>query len=201
MDINAIPKPARIAKLPLDPRGYPIPWFVSVAADLRFADGRKKCRAFQFDLCWVCGEKLLPNVYAFVGGPLSVRNRIFGDWASHVECAEYSVKACPFINGTMTKRRDTEPTHPDLKTHTGDPTQLYHVVPYTAIVVAKSVEKIPRREIFEAKKIIRTIWYKAGEEVTAGEVQGWLEETRYFQTHAQQFRESARGRPARNTRV
>ena len=53
--------PLRLRKLPLDPRGYPVPWFVAWVdgvPEFRAVDGRKFVQAVRAKLCWVCGEPL-----------------------------------------------------------------------------------------------------------------------------------------------
>lgn len=93
------PLPPRIAKLPLDPRGYPIPWFVADVdgkRDFRVADGAKRVRAVKERLCWLCGEKL-GRYLAFVIGPMCAVNRNTSEPPCHRDCAEFAVQACPFL--------------------------------------------------------------------------------------------------------
>lgn len=91
--------PDRIKKLPLDPRGYPIPWFVGTVdgkRDFRVADQKKRAMAVRLNLCWVCGEKLGTHL-AFVIGPMCAVNRNTSEPPSHFECATFAVTACPFL--------------------------------------------------------------------------------------------------------
>lgn len=93
------PLPARFKKLPVDHRGYPIPWFVADVdgkRDFRMADGAKRVRAVTQHLCWLCGEKLGRHL-AFVIGPMCVVNRNTSEPPSHRECAEFALQACPFL--------------------------------------------------------------------------------------------------------
>ncbi len=105
--IPSFPMPPAIARLPRDARGYPTPFFVATVngerSDLRIADVAKRELCFKQDLCWVCGTKL-EKLRVFVGGPCACHNRVFGDWASHVLCAEYALHVCPFLNGEMARR-------------------------------------------------------------------------------------------------
>jgi hypothetical protein len=99
--------PRRIAKLPLDERGYPIPFFVAYGddgkPDFRAMDADKWGRAVRDKLCWVCGEKL-GRYKAFTLGPMCAINRTSGEPPSHRECAEFSARACPFLTNPSQKR-------------------------------------------------------------------------------------------------
>jgi hypothetical protein len=115
----------RIARLPIDERGYPVPAFVQW---MEFVDGKPVARprgvgipefrmanpmhlrdCITEDLCWVCGEKLGVN-RAYVIGPMCVINRNSAEPPSHVDCAEWSVKGCPFLTKPQMKRREDELT-------------------------------------------------------------------------------------------
>jgi len=123
----------RIAKLQIDPeRGYPVPWFVQWIdgkPEFRLGDSEKYLLAIKQKLCWVCGESLaldgkgkLMHVHdrlmAFVIGPMCCINRISGDPPSHPECAEWSVKGCPFLAKPQMVRREDEQVN-EMKTNVG----------------------------------------------------------------------------------
>jgi hypothetical protein len=102
------PLPARIAKLPVDARGYPVPWFVAWVdgkPEFRAMDGRKFVEAIQHGRCWVCGQPL-GHTFAFTVGPMCAVNRISAEPPSHRECAEFSAKACPFLTKPQMRRRE-----------------------------------------------------------------------------------------------
>lgn len=104
----------RIAKLPVDERGYPVPFFVAWIngkPEFRIADSDKMKAAFIRKLCWVCGEPLRGEK-TFAIGPMCVVNRVSSEPPSHYECAEWSVKACPFLNRPNMKRRTEEAFEP-----------------------------------------------------------------------------------------
>lgn len=93
------PLPDRIKRLPIDARGYPIPWFVAEVdgkRDFRIADQNKRVRAANQRLCWLCGEKL-GRYMAFVIGPMCAVNRNTSEPPCHRDCAEFAVQACPFL--------------------------------------------------------------------------------------------------------
>lgn len=102
------PLPDRIKKLPVDERGYPVPWFVewiNGKPEFRIADGRKKVQAVNEHLCWVCGQRL-GTYLCFVIGPMCAVNRITSEPPTHRECAEWSAQACPFLSRPHSKRRE-----------------------------------------------------------------------------------------------
>ena len=102
--------PQRIAKLPVDERGYPVPWFVDWIdgkPEFRAMDPDKWLRALREKLCWVCGERL-GRYMVFIAGPMCGINRTSSEPPSHKECAEWSVRNCPFLNDPHAIRRVDE---------------------------------------------------------------------------------------------
>lgn len=98
------PLPHRIRSLPVDARGYPIPWFVADVGgvrDFRVADAEKRARAVRHRLCWICGHALSgprqERLLHFVIGPMCAVNRVSSEPSSHLDCAEFAVRACPFM--------------------------------------------------------------------------------------------------------
>ena len=96
-------------RLPLDHRGYPIPWFVwrdeHGKEDFRIMDTDKRARAMKHDLCWLCGQPL-GRYKTFVAGPMCVVTRTSAEPPSHYECAKFAVLACPFLLLPRAQRRD-----------------------------------------------------------------------------------------------
>jgi hypothetical protein len=110
--------PASIRRLPVA-RGYPIPFFVDVVngePDFRIANPRKLRACIQDARCWVCGEPLhrsrvgFKSTLAFAIGPMCAINRISSEPPSHVDCAEWSVRNCPFLARPHMRRREDELT-------------------------------------------------------------------------------------------
>lgn len=98
--------PGKMRRLPVDHRGFPVPWFVAwVDGEPCFpvADGRKFNEALEKDLCWVCGGSL-GRLAAFVIGPMCVVNRTTSEPACHPECARFSARNCPFLTKPRMKR-------------------------------------------------------------------------------------------------
>lgn len=102
------PVPGRMLKLPLDHRGYLIPWFVATqddgTRDFRFADERKRVKCAKERLCWLCGEKM-GRYMCFVVGPMCVVNRNTSEPGCHKDCAVFAVTACPFLMRPQAKYR------------------------------------------------------------------------------------------------
>jgi hypothetical protein len=104
------PLPDRLKHLPIDDRGFPIPWFVAWIdgkPEFRAMDGDKWRKAVRDRLCWVCGGPMGVNV-AFVAGPMCGINRISSEPPSHLECARWSARNCPFLANPNQVRREDE---------------------------------------------------------------------------------------------
>jgi hypothetical protein len=102
--------PARVARLPKDMRGYPVPWFLAwlsmgaecdpatpgAEPDFRVIKSGARSDAWNHRKCWICGDVMgVHRIY--VVGPMCVVNRTTMEPPCHRECAEYAAKACPFL--------------------------------------------------------------------------------------------------------
>src|SRR5882672_8370685 len=98
--------PERMRSLPLDQRGYPIPWFVHIdekGPDFRVVKRGAVTGAYRGGTCWLCGYKL--GVYkTFVIGPMCGMNRVTSEPPCHRECALYAAQACPFLTRPLAVR-------------------------------------------------------------------------------------------------
>jgi len=106
------PLTPRFAALPMDERGYPVPFFVQWVdgkPDFRIMDGAKLVRCVKERLCWTCGQPL-GRWLAFVIGPMCTVTRTTSEPASHRDCAEWSVLGCPFLSRPNMVRREDELT-------------------------------------------------------------------------------------------
>jgi hypothetical protein len=100
--------PERMRSLPIDTRGYPVPWFVAWVngePDFRIADGQKLYRALRQGCCWVCGEPV-GKFKTCVIGPMCAVNRTTAEPPCHLECAIFAATACPFLRLPRAQRRD-----------------------------------------------------------------------------------------------
>jgi len=103
--------PERMKHLPLDDRGYPIPYFVPIVnglPDFRFQDARKKEACRKFMKCSVCGGRLLDKDFWFIQGPNGLQNSIGSDEAMHEECAKFSIAHCPHLLYEKSDRRTSD---------------------------------------------------------------------------------------------
>ena len=102
------PIPSRVRSLPVQ-NGYPVPWFVAEIDgkyDFRIIGKHKLIDAIKQNKCWICGEKLGAYL-AFPIGSMCAINRTISEPPSHTECAEWSIKACPFLAQRQEHRRKT----------------------------------------------------------------------------------------------
>jgi hypothetical protein len=100
--------PSRMQTLPIDDRGYVVPWFVDWIdgkPEFRAMDLTKWIRAVKEKLCWVCGERL-GRYMTFVAGPMCGINRTSSEPPCHLECARWSARNCPFLNNSNAIRRE-----------------------------------------------------------------------------------------------
>lgn len=108
--------PDRIKRLPVDSRGYPVPKFVrwvDGVADFRLADTRWLHTALAARRCFLCGETL-GRYMAFVIGPMCAINRVTAEPPTHLDCAQYACRACPFLTYPQ-RGRNTAGLPADLK--------------------------------------------------------------------------------------
>lgn len=106
--------PAIMRELPIDERGYPIPYFVPIVngkADFRYQDAKKKDACMKYGKCSICGKKLFKDSYWFISGPMGLQNRVASDAPMHEDCARFSLMACPHILLQKADRRSEDITH------------------------------------------------------------------------------------------
>lgn len=98
--------PWQMAGLPLDHRGFPVPFFVAWQDGkpmFPVMDPRKMQQAHHRDLCWVCGKKNY-TYKCFVIGPMCCINKINSEPPSHYDCARFSALNCPFLSQPRMRR-------------------------------------------------------------------------------------------------
>lgn len=102
--------PIRMMDLPLDERGYPVPWFVAFLngkPEFRVMDPEKWKRAVTEKRCWICGQKLGAYL-CFVLGPMCGITRTSSEPPCHRECARWAARFCPFLARPHMTRRGQE---------------------------------------------------------------------------------------------
>lgn len=164
--------PQQILDLPRDDRGFPIPYFTHYedgSPDLRVADGRKQVECRDGQKCWVCGQSN-DGDKAFIGGIMSYRNRTYSDAPSHVECAIFSAKHCPHLNGSLKKRRTN-----DLPDGSVTPVGMIEARPENVIVVVTN-DFLYFRQIglFRVAVVDRCVCFNGGERLPRSKVQKLL---------------------------
>lgn len=118
------PLPDRMKQLKIDSRGYPVPWFVAWLSEkpaegvepkevtpgegypeFRVLRRRAVREALQFDQCWICGGQM-GRYKAFVIGPMCMVNLVNSEPPSHIDCADFAARACPFLSRPSMVRRE-----------------------------------------------------------------------------------------------
>jgi hypothetical protein len=119
--IRDIPLPPRMRSLPISDKGFPVPWFVSWVddaghrlprgqgtPDFRSIDPNIVASCHNRRVCWLCGQPLGTRgsraIKAFVIGPMSAATRTSSEPPSHLDCARYAVRACPFLSQPRARR-------------------------------------------------------------------------------------------------
>jgi len=97
------PVPARLAHRPTH-GGLVVPWVSVILADgtpvLGNLHGTRADKAFLDKLCQICGEKMTRPIVLFSSESSHSRGRT-SEPGMHPECAAYSAKSCPMVNGRM----------------------------------------------------------------------------------------------------
>ncbi len=102
MNWKDVPIPPRMAALPKDPRGFPVPHIV-----IRDKDGKPVFSANDTvvvmqgklkKLCGVCGQALGSDSWV-LGGPMSAFHPqgVYIDNPIHKECGVYALQVCPYL--------------------------------------------------------------------------------------------------------
>lgn len=164
-------EPRRIAALPHDKHGRPVPFFVAWVdgqPDHRIADQPKVLDAVRFDLCWICGE---PGgaFKAFTVGSMCVVNRVAAEPPAHRECAVFSVMSCPFLTRPNMVRRENG--KPDGVVDPGG-TMLLRNPGAIAVWVTKkfAIQPTPTGPLWRFGDPTEVLWYAEGRTATRGEV-------------------------------
>lgn len=98
----ATPVPKSMRTLERDARGYPIPWIVlrdkTGAPQFTINESRLVSDCLTKRLCAICGKRISGGFW-FVGGSRAFLHErgAFLDPPTHMECAEYALRVCPFL--------------------------------------------------------------------------------------------------------
>jgi hypothetical protein len=169
--IRDIPMPERLARRPVSERGFPVPWFVSFIGgkwDFVNLDPNKIGEAYHRNLCFLCGGTL-GRFKAFVIGPMCSINRISAEPPAHKECAEYAVRACPFLARPNAKRNEAAHVQ---SADTIPGIAIEHNPGATLIWVTKHFKPINVRggALFQLGPPVEVLWFAEGRQATRAEI-------------------------------
>jgi len=183
--IQTTSAPPEIARLPVDTRGYPVPWFVAYfngKPDFRIPDPAKVLKAMQQQRCYICGGPLSTRK-TFVFGPASVIQYIAGEPPSHMNCAVYAVQVCPWL--ALPKARRREANMPDLSqlpVAVSDGTYMIQSNPgISALTTVKRYAIGSNADgslLLHFDKVENVAWYRERRLATRAEVMSALERSR-----------------------
>lgn len=165
------PLPPRVAALPVDKRGYPVPWFVTWVngePDFRIVESRKVFLGHTQHLCWICGQPL-GRTFSFVAGPMCAVNRTSAEPPSHTDCGQFAATACPFMLLPRAQRREsnlpegtTEPAGVMIKRNPG--------VAMVWVTKQYRIHLHPEGPLFQFGDPIQVHWYACGQPATRQQV-------------------------------
>jgi len=174
-DIAEPPKLMR--HLPIDKRGYPVPWFVdwlpNGEPEFRAMDRRKFNAAIDDKLCWTCGNKLFGE-QVFCIGPMCAVNRLSSEPASHWQCAVYAAQNCPFLSKPQMVRRKDGLT--DVGAAAGEMIErnpgvtLLWYTRYHRILEIRNRPGAGNGRLFQLGRAYKVEWYCRGRIATRAEI-------------------------------
>lgn len=160
-----VPRPARMAHLDTDPRGYVVFFCIQPEPgdplDFRYLNGNQIGRCINERRCMICGTRLGSQM-VFVGGPLSVRNRTFADPPAHDDCTRYALRVCPYLTIPRYSHSVDRPAlaqHPDA---VGDPTASHVKPDRWALYRCRGyrVEMVEGKPLFVAQQALSIEWWQ-----------------------------------------
>jgi hypothetical protein len=175
VSLKDLDMPVRIKRLPVDHRGFPVPKFVAWPngeADHRVVNLDRFTPSVKQRLCWICGEPM-GRYYVNIIGCMCAVNRVISEPPSHLDCAEFSVKACPFLSRPQAHRRDIGLPE-GIQEQPGMPIKRNPGV--ACLWISKSYPKLFKTQmgnagvLFSLGEPIETIWYREGRLATRREV-------------------------------
>lgn len=97
-----IPIPKRMENLPIDIRGFPIPYTVHIdpagKTDFSKIDVEKHAKCIIDKTCTICGQSLGTDMWFVAGWKVALNpNGAFVDGALHKQCGVYALKVCPYL--------------------------------------------------------------------------------------------------------
>jgi hypothetical protein len=173
--------PMRMRRLPIDARGFPVPFFVAWldasgapsrrgygTPDFRVVYAGTGLQCHKESLCWLCGERL-GTFKTFVIGPMCAINRTSSEPPSHLDCADFAARACPFLTRPKEKRNEknmppgwVQPPGEMIRRNPGC-TLVWTVRKYEAFKVDGGI-------LFDVGEPEHVRWYREGRPATRAEI-------------------------------
>jgi len=169
------PLPLKMRHLPIDKRGFPVPYFVARIngePDHRVVEPRAMDACIKHGRCWICGLPLAREL-AFCIGPMCGVTRTNSEPPSHEECAAYAASACPFLSRPHAHRRDAGLPDKPLRMPAGHMIERNPgcvCVWITGKVRAYSAQYGQPGVLFQMGAPLRTRWFSQGRPATLEEV-------------------------------
>jgi hypothetical protein len=170
------PLPPKMRQLPVDHRGYPVPFFVEWVGgvpDHRLQDPTKLARCVREKRCWLCGDRL-GRYLVFVIGPMCAVNRVSSEPPSHRECAEYAVSACPFLTRPHAQRREAGMLE-EAQEVAGVMIKRNPGVVLLWVTRSYRLARVANGVLFDVGDPVETHWYSEGRAATRAEVLAAIE--------------------------
>jgi hypothetical protein len=164
--------PKRMQHLPLTAAGHPIPFFVAYVngkPDFRVMDADAFETSMNRRACWLCGRRITGVTAAFVIGPMCAVNRISAEPPSHVDCALYAARACPFLSNPEKVRRDSHMPE-NVGTAAGIGISRNPGVALVWVTRHFAVVEDGNGYLFQIGEPTRTFWLARGRDATREEV-------------------------------
>lgn len=165
--------PERIKALPVDDRGFPVPYFVAIVdgkPDHRITDPNKLVACVSQGLCWVCGQPL-HNDITFIVFPMCAANSITDEPPAHYECNKFSCTYCPHLSNPKAKRNTHHLPGELVRSETGiDNTGLPVQGIWTPYCNEYQIEPTSTSLLFRLATPEKVEWYYEGRLATKEEV-------------------------------
>jgi len=169
MAVKLPPLPERIKRLPMDARGFPVPWFVvwyDGKPDFRVTDADKKQLAVTARLCWVCGEPMGPDL-CFVATPICAIYRDAPEPPCHRECGIFAAQACPFL--TKPRMRRWESGMPEESVPAVGDVDMSPGAAMLWITRSYRTREVDDDIVFEMGEPVEVLWIVEGRDATRAE--------------------------------
>lgn len=182
--------PPSMRHLPIDHRGFPVPWFVAwfneaKTRELDIGEGTPDFRiigtgrireCIQRGRCWVCGNVITSLPAACVIGPMCSINRVSAEPPSHLACARFSAVACPFLSQPKMRRNDKGLDVLEETVGTVVPGIMIERNPGVTLVwITEQVSYNVHSRLFNVGEPIDVEWYAHGRRATRAEVMEAIE--------------------------